>query len=208
MLKRTKYLSADQMDHLQGTIAKRSESGIASDIVAWLVVDVALQTGLRVGELAMLTRASLDFDQRLIHAQRLKKTKKDHATGKRVSAGPQPCELPMSATLHAHLKAYCAWLTSRSQIVDPHACLFLGKRGPMTRRGLQQAWSKALERAELPKLSIHSARHTFAVAVRQATNDIVVVQKMLGHSDPKTTAVMYADVPFEERQAALDKVFG
>ena len=80
--------------------------------------------------------------------------------------------------------------------------------GPMTARGLQQAWKSAVRRAGLPdELSIHSARHTLAVVLLRKTGNLRLVQKQLGHSSPTTTANMYADVTFADMQDAVDGLY-
>ena len=101
-----------------------------------------------------------------------------------------------------HLREYFEW-TGRSK-----GPLFVGKRGPLTRRGLQQIWKRAIERAELPpELSIHSARHTAATQALKKTQNLRFVQKMLGHSSPATTANMYADISFEDMRDGLTGLY-
>ena len=39
------------------------------------------------------------------------------------------------------------------------------------------------------KYNVHSLRHTFAVEFYQKTKDIVVLQRLLGHSDIKATMI-------------------
>ena len=91
---------------------------------------------------------------------------------------------------------------------EPAPPLFVGKRGTMTSRGLQQAWKAAVRRAGLPdELSIHSARHTLAVVLLRKTGNLRLVQKQLGHSSPTTTANMYADVSFADMQDAVDGLY-
>jgi len=63
-------------------------------------------------------------------------------------------------------------------------------------------------RAGLPEeLSIHSARHTVAVALLRRTGNLRQVRKQLGHSSPATTANMYADVPFEDMQSGVTGLY-
>ena len=89
--------------------------------------------------------------------------------------------------------------------IDPP---FIGKRGPLTARGLQQRWKRAIRHAGLPdELSIHSARHTIAVHMLKRTGNLRMVQKQLGHASPATTANMYADVSFEDMQNALNGLY-
>lgn len=84
----------------------------------------------------------------------------------------------------------------------------MGERGALTVQGLQKIWKTAVGKAGLPReLSIHSARHTIAVQLLRKTRNLRHVQKQLGHSQPSTTANMYADVPFEDMQKALENLY-
>ena len=86
--------------------------------------------------------------------------------------------------------------------------LFVGSRGVLTSRGLQQIWKVAVKRAGLPdELSIHSARHTIAVQLLKKTGNLRQVQKQLGHASPATTANMYADITFEDMQNGLNGLY-
>ncbi len=111
--------------------------------------------------------------------------------------------------LREHVEQFIGWKVTMGQSTTPDASLFIGKRGAMTPRGLQQAWKAAIRRAGLPaELSIHSARHTLAVHLLRKTGNLRMVQKQLGHASPSTTANMYADVSFDDMQAGLSGVYG
>ena len=153
-------------------------------------MDVALQTGLRVGELANINIEDIDLRRKALKVTRLKKARK------------RPETLPISKELARHLKEY---LKAARRRKGP---LFLGKRGPLSRQGLQRIWKVAVKRACLPsELSIHSARHTAATTMLKKTKNLRLVQKMLGHSNPTVTANMYADVSFEDMQDGINGLY-
>jgi len=176
---RTKYLSPDEVAVLIAATTKP---------LPWMVVDFALSTGLRVSEIASIRIENIDFTRSLIHVTRLKKRNGD---GKDI--------LALSDELAAHLRHYIGGRTQGH--------LFVGQRGPLTAQGLQRIWRRAVKLAGLPKLSIHSARHTIAVALLKKTGNLRMVQKQLGHSSPATTANMYADVSFEDMQEGLTGLY-
>ncbi|NQV35417.1 MAG: site-specific integrase [Phycisphaeraceae bacterium] len=158
--------------------------------VAWMLVDLALSTGLRVSEMADLKIQDIDFKRgslKVVRLKRKKKTKETMAIGK---------------DLMDHLREYLEW-DDRTK-----GSLFVGQRGPITYRGLQQMWKAAIKRACLPEeLSIHSARHTLATHLLKKTGNLRQVQKQLGHASPATTANMYADIAFEDMQDCVNGVY-
>jgi integrase len=157
--------------------------------MAWMVIDLALSTGLRVSELAAIRVKDIDFKRGLVTVKRGKRKKEVVDS------------LAISPELIKHLKEF---LQSRTT-----GKLFVGERGDLTRWGLQQIWKSAVKRAGLPReLSIHSARHTMAVHLLKKTGNLRQVQKQLGHASPATTANMYADISFEDMQDGVTGLYG
>lgn len=181
---RSKYMEIDEVKQLRTATELRamkdSRSGRVQGPLSWMVVDMALSTGLRVAELANIDVKDVDFKRGFVRVTRCKRKK------------PVFDELALSPELLKHLKEYIA---SRRK-----GLLFIGKRGPLTRRGIQQIWKVAVTDAGLQDYSIHSARHTMAVHLLKRTGNLRQVQKQLGHASPTTTANMYADVTFEDMQ--------
>ena len=197
---RTKYMSATETRQLRHTTEARAaldlQKGRQSGVVAWAVVDLALSTGLRVGEIVRLLVG--DFDHRR-GALTVWRTKRKPPVQQTLAVGKE---------LRIHLAQFLEWKELAGQSTDPAAPLLVGKRGPLTIRGAQQIFKAALRRAGLPpELSIHSARHTIAVHLLKKTRNLRQVQKQLGHTSPAVTANMYADVSFEDMQAGLNGLY-
>ena len=192
VIDRTKYLTAEEVKQLRTVTEARAivdlRKGRTTGINTWMVVDLALSTGLRVSELAAIQVEDIDFKRSFIMVQRRKKKKK---TVEPLAIGP---------SVNAHLKEY---IEGRKK-----GPLFIGERGPLTRYGLQMVFKSAIKLAGLPKgLSIHSARHTMAVHLLKKTGNLRQVQKQLGHSSPATTANMYADISFEDMQNGVTDLY-
>ena len=72
----------------------------------------------------------------------------------------------------------------------------------------QAAVKQAAERAGIPKrVSPHTLRHTFASHLLIAGYDVQTIQKLLGHSDIKTTMIYLQTVPsrtLKEAKSPLD----
>lgn len=147
----------------------------------WMIVDLALSTGLRVSELASLTLADIDLEGKLISVRRRKKRK----------LVVEYIGLP--AKLADHLRCYWADRTEGPAVMGSGDV-------PLGSRGWQQAWLRACSKAGIRPLSIHKARHTAATVMYRSTHDLRLVQSQLGHADPATTAI-YASISAEDLQA-------
>ena len=173
------------------------QHGRMKGVQAWCVVDVALQTGLRASELARIKVGNFDPKRRSLRVWRHKRRERKQET------------IAIGADLAGHLAEFLEWKRMIGQDTSREDALFVGKRGPLTTRGLQQIWKAAVKRAGLPaELSIHCARHTMAVHLLKKTGNLRMVQKQLGHFSPTITANMYADITFDDMQAGLDGLYG
>ena len=191
---RKKYMDMEEVQQLRKVTEASSivdlRKGRVRGPLNWMLVDLALSTGLRVSEMAALRIQDIDLKRGSITVSRLKKKKQVKES------------LAIGNHLLDHLKRYVGW-TSRKK-----GALFVGKRGPMTAQGLQRVWKATVRDAGLPKeLSIHSARHTIAVHLLKKTGNLRQVQKQLGHSSPATTANMYADISFEDMQEGVNGLY-
>ena len=195
MVDRTKFMDRLEVRLLRECTEAWSaldlQKGRQQGVLSWMLIDLALSTGLRVSEIERLNIEDFDCRRCALAVRRSKKRKMTTET------------LPIGQDLGKHLKDYIEW-TDRSS-----GPLFASqRRDRMTRAGLQQCWKVAVKRAGLPKeLSIHSARHTIAVALLKKTGNLRQVQKMLGHSTPTITANLYADVSFEDQQDSLNGLY-
>jgi integrase len=194
---RKKYLGQDEVRKLrastEGWALLDLQHGRQRGIMAWMLIDLALSTGLRVSELAAIKQTDVDLRRRFITVGRLKRRQRVEES------------LAIGEDLCRHLKEYVNWL----KMVRPSAAMLLvGERGPYSRYGLGQLWNDAITRAGLPAdYSIHSARHTMAVALLGKTGNLRQVQKQLGHASPVTTANMYADITDEDMRAGVEGLY-
>jgi integrase/recombinase XerD len=189
---RQKYMDESEVKQLRKTVKDWNDydlfKGRRQGVLSWIVIDTALQTGLRVSELAALKVKDIDFKRKALKVIRLKKKKK------------VPETLGISDDLIKHLKDFLGDRTAGH--------IFVGKRGNLNRTGLAYIWKTAIKRAGLPKeLSIHSARHTMGFHLLKKTGNLRQVQKQLGHSSPAVTANIYADVSFEDMREGVNGLY-
>ena len=206
---RTKYMSTEEVKQLRTVAEARAivdlKAGRVNGALGWMVVDIALSTGLRVSEIGKLNVEDIDLKRGSLTVLRSKKRKPVRET------------LAIGKELVDHLRDYLTWRSCRiadmeggirKGLTETKGALFIGCRGPLTAQGLQRVWKAAIKRAGLPaELSIHSARHTLAVHLLKKTGNLRQVQKQLGHSSPTITAAMYADVTFEDMQDGLSGLY-
>ena len=157
------------------------ERGTYTDHLTPIVL-LALNTGLRRGELFNLSWADLDLTRKnlTIRGEGAKSGRTRH-----VPLNGEACEV---------LRAW----GPRTDLVFP------GDDGlPMTT--LKTAWLKVAKSATLNDFRFHDLRHTFASKLVQRGVDLNTVRELLGHSDFSLT-LRYAHLAAENKAAAVAKL--
>jgi integrase len=73
--------------------------------------------------------------------------------------------------------------------------------------GLEKAWRRLRERAELSDVRLHDLRHSFASAAAAMGEGLPVIGAILGHADPSTTK-RYTHFSNDPLRAAADRISG
>ena len=110
----------------------------------------------------------------------------------------------LDATLAAEL---AAWKLSREPDHKQPGSLVVATAngGPLSASNfLSRDLYPALDRAKLPRVGLHSLRHTFVTALRSSDAPIGVVHQILGHANYATTAKLYGSVTDAALTAAAD----
>ncbi|MHC4520092.1 MAG: tyrosine-type recombinase/integrase, partial [Planctomycetota bacterium] len=132
---RTKYMSVEEVKTLRTVTEAKSivdlRAGRVNGVVGWMVVDMALATGLRVSEIAALAVEDVDLKRGCLKVVRVKKRKK--ANGKET--------LAIGKDLVDHLRQFLVWRSARIGSLDRQyrkglaatkGPLFVGCRGPLS----------------------------------------------------------------------------
>ena len=171
-------------------------AGHRQGIVTQAVVDVALSTGLRVAEIALLKCGDLNAKKKTLTVPRLKRREPVQET------------LNIDEKFTKRLQTFIEWKAIIGQATGENDALFVGKRGTLTAQGLASMWKKAIVNAKLdPKLTIHKARHTMAYRLLRKTDNIYRVQKQLGHKTVVTTANMYGHISDEQMREGVTGLY-
>jgi len=132
---------------------------------------ITYSAGLRVSETAHLKVSDVDSKRMQLRVAQGKGKKDRYA-------------LLSSVTLNL-LRDY--WRQYR-----PFSWLFPGYSPdrPISTRSIQKVFEKAKQKAGIKKpATVHTLRHSFATHLLEAGTDIYRVQKLMGHTSPKTTAI-------------------
>jgi integrase len=164
-----------------------------------LLVRVLGALGLRFGEAAALRRRSVDLlGRRLVVEGSLSEMGADLVFGstKTHAVRRVPLTASLLAAFDAHLDAHVAR--------DPDALVFTSPEGGPLRHSnfYHRQWHPALVRAGLPKVKIHTLRHSAAAGLISSGASPKAVQSILGHASAAFTLTVYGHM-FE---ADLDEV--
>lgn len=156
--------------------AGESSHGLARRNYA--LVQLLLQTGLRIGEVAALRRADIRLRERA------------GALRVRHGKGLKEREVPLNATARRALRQLFEQDPAAARPEDP---VFRSTRNePLPVRSIQNTIAGLVRRAGLKRagISAYSLRHTFALAwLRQHPGKLVELAQLLGHESLDTTAV-------------------
>jgi len=135
-----------------------------------LLLELLYGCGLRVSEAVKLPWDQVNFEEGLLTVREGKGRKDRHVM------------LPVS--IRAKLKSY---LDARS---DDSPYVFNTRSGHLHVKSAQNIVEDAARRAGIKKnVTPHTLRHSYATHLLEAGTDIRIIQRLLGHSDIKTTQV-------------------
>ena len=135
-----------------------------------LIIRLMYGCGLRVGEVVSLQKQDFLFDEGLIHIK-MAKGRKDRMV-----------KIPQS--LHHELIIF-------SELNPNDKIFFVSDRGgKLTTSTIQAIVKNTSSRAKIEKnVHPHTLMHSFATHLLENGTDIRIIQKLLGHSDIKTTQI-------------------
>jgi len=140
--------------------------------------------GLRVGEVALLTRENIDFVRGRIVVRRLK--------------GGVWNERPLFGSAAGLLREYL-----RSDASSPEGPLFPGRTGPLRKRQIQDLFVRYRDSAGLAtRYTCHCLRHSIATHLLDAGMSLEFVQDHLGHRSIRSTSI-YARITDRHRAAVF-----
>ena len=193
-----------------------------SKLMAWVLdnpgpktlgIAIALNTGLRIGELCALQWSDIDLHNRKIRISRTIE-RIYHAVEGTEGRGrtelifslPKTSssqrEVPISAQLYKLLKKFEPSITPEYYVIS-------SSRKPIEPRTFREQAKTYLKKAGINNVKkFHALRHTFASLMIEGGCDVKTVSTILGHSDIATTMNIYVHPSESSKMNAVNKVMG
>lgn len=195
-----RFLTDSDVAALRDLTASRVRAtnwGKRSIVLEWIVIELALYTGLRVSEIASMVCGDLalrpDGGSLVV----------------RNGKGGKPRVVKYGAALAGELVRFLEWKRCIGESADEASPLLLSSNtgSTLTSRALQKMFFRIARAAGVNGHRFHDLRHTNASHLYRASgHNLRLVQKQLGHASIRTTQV-YADVFDEETERAVNRLY-
>jgi len=176
---KVRYLSKDEEARLRENL-----QACDTDFLEVIVI-LALNTGMRKGELLSLDWNHVNFDNKILTVdfQNAKSGNTRH--------------LPLNTQAFNALKQW-------QQETDGIGFVFKDKNNAQL-KDFPYVWGALLDEAQITNFRFHDLRHHFASKLVMASVDLNTVRELLGHSDLKMT-LRYAHLAPEHKAAAVNLI--
>ena len=144
------------------------------------IIELLLQTGIRLSELAKLTLSDIDLPKKL--------AKDENGVGSLVVREGKGRRGRIISLNYKACKALKSWLRIRPSLTTDAVFVSKFKR-PITQGGYQWIVKKHMREAGVENAHVHTLRHTFGTHMVKNGANLRTVQEMLGHNDLKTTSI-------------------
>jgi site-specific recombinase XerD len=155
------------------------------------IIELFLQTGMRLSELAKLQLHDVEIPKRItmdVDTMGLVRIRRK---------GGKTAAIPLN---YKACRALAAYVQVRPEIGQ--SALFVSQfRKPMSTRAIQHRITKYLQEVGITGASVHTLRHTMATHHVARGTDLKTVQETLGHADLATTTIYVSLAKTAQRKA-------
>lgn len=153
-------------------------------------------SGIRIGEILALTQNDICDNKIVINKQwRYKNKKTSFATSPKTPASSRVVEVP--DFVQHQLDEYISTIDG----LQPTDRIF-----PFIQKSVGDYLTHRAKRLGLPKISLHTLRHSYSTNLLATTKDYVSASSQLGHANPKITFEFYAHRVTETARESVDKL--
>ncbi len=138
------------------------------------MVEVLLQTGLRISELVALELGNIVWSE----------TDTVAYLNVRQGKGKKDRRVPLNSIAEKALKR---WVKARPKVDDEHVFLSRRSRKPLYPADVRLALHKYYKKAGISGATVHTLRHTFCTQHAARGTNLVVIQRAAGHASLTTT---------------------
>lgn len=169
-------------------------------------ITLALQTGLRIGEICGLKWTDIDFDNNTLWVNRtVLRIQTEEKSGRKTEiievtpkSNNSQRRIPITEALKKNLLELQKISTSDYVISNKHKAL--------EPRTIAYRFQMIRKKIGLEGFSFHSLRHTFATRCLEAGGNIATISSLLGHSSTKMTLDCYTNSFFTEERQLVEKL--
>lgn len=185
-------------------IGRLAKKVLEAPSMAGVGVLLALNAGLRLGELCALQYKDIDLCNGVIHvtktAQRMKKGMHTHLVVQPPKTDNARRTIPLPEDMLALLRqTVCPARNEENYFLT-------GKSAPLEPRTLQYQYRTLLKAAGIPYRNFHVLRHTYASRCVEQGVDIKSLSEMLGHADVRTTLQVYVHSSLEHKMRVVQSI--
>jgi len=160
---------------------KRLQLAVANQPRDAAMIEVLLQTGIRLSEIAGLTLTDIEIPQKISKDA-------DNVGSVLIRRGKGRKDRVIALNYKA-CRALRSYLHVRPRDIMTQG-LFISKfKRSVTPRGIEWIVNKHFDEAGIQRASVHSLRHTFGTHMVKRGTNLRVVQEAMGHKDLKTTSL-------------------
>jgi integrase len=204
-----KFFTPEERKSIVEEATRKYETGVSVYRLGWAFV-LLLYSGMRVGELCALTWSDIDFERKTINicknaieirevdengkAHYVLKTQNSTKTrsGTRI--------IPMTE------KAYNALSELQNITGDCEYIISSSNRERIRPTRLDRTFYQILSAIGLPKVGVHTLRHTFATMLFSNGCEVKIVSDLLGHSNTKITENIYIHLIQQQKVNAIASI--
>ena len=149
------------------------------------IVLLALNTGMRKGEIFNLKWQDINFELRLIHVSDSKNN--------------EARDIPINEVLYETLKAL------KDKAEEGQDYIFINPKTNKPYDNVKRSFKTALKKADIEDFTFHDLRHTFASHLVMNGVDLMTVKELLGHKDIKMT-MRYSHLSPDHKRMAVKRI--